>query len=106
MKQPFLLSSVFFRCRPGLFLSAMLQPFPHASALSTARYALDKALLVISASGMHYRWLSPTILFSLLVEFTDIVMMRKCMLGIRQRAERASRKASVPVEAVTEHQVR
>ena len=25
----------------------------------------------------------------LLVEFTDIIMMRKCMLGIKQRAERA-----------------
>jgi hypothetical protein len=33
------------------------------------------------------------ILFDLLVEFTDIIMMRKCMLGIKRRAERASRQA-------------
>jgi hypothetical protein len=45
---------------------------------------------LITRVRMHYHWLSPAILFSLLVEFTDIVMMRKCMLGIKQRAERAS----------------
>ncbi len=39
---------------------------------------------------MHYHWKSPALLFDLLVEFTDIIMMRKCMLGIKQRAERAS----------------
>jgi hypothetical protein len=32
------------------------------------------------------------ILFDLLVEFTDIVMTHKCMLGIQRRTERASRK--------------
>jgi hypothetical protein len=36
---------------------------------------------------MHYRWLSPSILFGLLVEFFDLVMMRRAMLGIKQRAE-------------------
>ncbi|MEV5965961.1 hypothetical protein AB0L70_29610 [Kribbella sp. NPDC051952] len=36
----------------------------------------------------HYRWTHPTILFSLLlVEPFDFPMMRKCMLGIKQRAE-------------------
>ena len=45
-------------------------------------------------------WLSPTILFSLLVEFTDIVMMRKCLLGIMRRAEAsAPAVAKAPVVA-------
>jgi hypothetical protein len=36
----------------------------------------------------HYRWTHPTILFSLLlVEPFDFPMMRKCLLGIKQRAE-------------------
>jgi hypothetical protein len=52
---------------------------------------------LITRVRMHYRWLSPTILFSLLVEFTDIVMMRKCMRGIKQRAERASRQTPEPI---------
>ncbi len=30
---------------------------------------------------------SPLLLFDLLVEFADIVMMRKCLLGIKERAE-------------------
>jgi hypothetical protein len=36
---------------------------------------------------MRYRWTKPSILFSLLVEFADVVMMRKCLLTIKQRAE-------------------
>ena len=47
----------------------------------------DSQTRLITRVREHYRWLSPTILFSLLVEFTDIVMMRKCMLSIKQRAE-------------------
>jgi hypothetical protein len=36
----------------------------------------------------HYRWTHPAILFSLLlVEPFDFPMMRKCLLGIKQRAE-------------------
>jgi hypothetical protein len=36
----------------------------------------------------HYRWTHPTILFGLLlVEPFDFPMMRKCVLGIKQRAE-------------------
>jgi hypothetical protein len=37
---------------------------------------------------MRYRWTWQALVFSLLVEFTDIVMMRKCLLGITWRAER------------------
>jgi hypothetical protein len=38
---------------------------------------------------MRYNWTSPALLFGLLVEFMDIIMMRKCLLGIKRRAERA-----------------
>jgi hypothetical protein len=53
----------------------------------------DSHTRLITHVRIFYRWLSPTILFSLLVEFTDIVMMRKCMLGIKRRAEQASVQA-------------
>ena len=33
----------------------------------------------------HYQWLSPSIAFSLLVEFGDIWMMRKMLLNLRER---------------------
>ncbi|CAN5230514.1 hypothetical protein BH10PSE19_BH10PSE19_19030 [soil metagenome] len=35
-----------------------------------------------------YRFFSAAILFNLLIEFFDIWMMRKCMLGIKKRAEK------------------
>jgi hypothetical protein len=54
----------------------------------------DSQTRLITRVRMHYLWTSPMILFNPLVEFTDIVMMRKCMLGIKQRAERASRQTS------------
>lgn len=37
-----------------------------------------------------YRLFSPAIAFNLLIEFFDIIMMRKCMLGIKRRAEAMS----------------
>jgi hypothetical protein len=57
----------------------------------------DNQTRLITRVCSFYRWTKPSILFSLLVEFTDIVMMRKCMLGIKQRAERARRQASEAV---------
>lgn len=42
---------------------------------------------LVTRVRIKYRWLSPSILFSLLIEFFDILMMRKCMLGIKRRAE-------------------
>ena len=57
----------------------------------------DSQTRLITRVRSFYRWTKPSILFSLLVEFTDIVMMRKCMLGIKQRAERARRQASEAV---------
>lgn len=47
----------------------------------------DGASRLVSRVRMRYRWLSPSILFGLLVEFFDLVMMRRAMLGIKQRAE-------------------
>ena len=66
----------------------------------------DSQTRLITRVRMHYRWLSPAILFSLLVEFTDIAMMRKCMLGIKQRAERASSQTPEPIEATGRSQPR
>ena len=43
---------------------------------------------------MRYRWTRFALLFSLLVEFTDIVMMRKCLLGIKRRAEQLTTEGS------------
>ena len=37
----------------------------------------------------RYQWLSPTIVFSLLVEFGDIWMMRKMLLNLRERTTTA-----------------
>ena len=53
----------------------------------------DSHTRLITRVRLHYRWTSPAILFNLLLDIGDIVMMRKCMLGIKQRAERASRQS-------------
>lgn len=45
---------------------------------------------LVTRVRVKYRWLSPAILFNLIIEFFDIVMMRKCMLGIKRRAEALS----------------
>ena len=45
---------------------------------------------LITRVRMRYRWTSLLALFNPLVEFTDIAMMRKCMLGIKRRAEAAA----------------
>jgi hypothetical protein len=42
---------------------------------------------LVTRVRVKYRWFSPSILFSLIIEFFDILMMRKCMLGIKRRAE-------------------
>jgi hypothetical protein len=38
-----------------------------------------------------YRWLSPTIAFSLLIEFADIWMIRKMLLNLKDRSEALER---------------
>ena len=59
----------------------------------------DSHTRLITRVRIHYHWTSPTILFSLPMDVGDIVMMRKCMLGIKQRAERASRQPFEPAGA-------
>ena len=47
---------------------------------------------LITRVHLKYHWLSPSIVFELLVELTDLIMMRKCMLGIQRRAERLAKE--------------
>ncbi len=47
---------------------------------------------LITRVHLKYRWFSPTIIFSLLLDVGDIIMMRKCMLGIKQRSELLSKE--------------
>lgn len=47
----------------------------------------DGAPRLITRVRTKYRWLGFTAIFNLLIEFGDIFMMRKCMLGIKERAE-------------------
>lgn len=42
---------------------------------------------LVTRVRVKYRWFSPAILFNLIIEFFDILMMHKCMLGIKRRAE-------------------
>jgi hypothetical protein len=53
---------------------------------------------LITRLRIRYRWLSPTILFNLVLDVGDIVMMRKCMLGIKRRAETLARSSESEVE--------
>ncbi len=47
---------------------------------------------LVTRVRVKYRLLSLAIAFNLLVEFFDIIMMRKCMLGIKRRAEKSLSK--------------
>ncbi len=42
---------------------------------------------LVTRVHVKYRCFSPAIVFNFLIEFFDIWMMRKCMLGIKRRAE-------------------
>ncbi len=42
---------------------------------------------LVTRVRVKYNFLSLDIFFNLLIEFFDIIMMRKCMLGIKERAE-------------------
>jgi len=58
----------------------------------------ERQTRLITRVRMCYRWTSPLALFNPLVEFADIAMMRKCLLGIKRRAEvSASGVATAPV---------
>jgi len=47
----------------------------------------DGSTRLITRVRSRYRWLSPSIAFSLVLEFGDIWMMRKMLLNLRDRAE-------------------
>jgi hypothetical protein len=50
----------------------------------------DSRSRLVTRVRAKYTWLFPALLFNLIVEFCDIWMMRKCMLGIKERAESIS----------------
>jgi hypothetical protein len=51
----------------------------------------DGGTRVITRVRAVYRWMSPTILFSMLIEFADIWMIRKMLLNVKERAESLAR---------------
>jgi hypothetical protein len=55
---------------------------------------------LITRLRVCYSWTLPWIFYYLLQDIGDIVMMRKCMLGIKQRAEESSEQPSEQVEPV------
>jgi len=56
---------------------------------------------LISRIRSRYRWFSPAIAFSALVEFGDIWMMRRMLLNIRERAETVPQQGGGPGGPVT-----
>lgn len=52
----------------------------------------DGRTRLISRVRLAYHWTSPAIVFDLLLDVGDIVMMRKMMLGIKRRAEKLARQ--------------
>lgn len=51
---------------------------------------VDGSTRLVTRIRARYRWWSPSIAFSLLVEFADVWMMRKMLLNLRARAEGCS----------------
>lgn len=45
---------------------------------------------LVTRVRLEYKWVSYEIFFNILIEFFDILMMRKCMRGIKRRAESLS----------------
>lgn len=56
--------------------------------------AADGSTRLITRVRLTYRWLSPSILFSPILDAGEIIMMRKCMLGIKERAEALHKAAA------------
>jgi hypothetical protein len=54
----------------------------------------DGSTRLITRVRSRYRWFSPSIAFSALLEFGDVWMMRKMLLNLRIRAEATSPKAT------------
>ncbi len=54
----------------------------------------DGQTRLITRVRIRYRWTHPSIVLSLVVDVGDIVMMRRCLLGIKERAERLAHGTS------------
>jgi hypothetical protein len=67
--------------------SMMWGTLPDTTWLWLCEPQADGTTRLITRIRSRYRWLSPTIAFSLLVEFADIWMIRKMLLNIRERAD-------------------
>jgi hypothetical protein len=74
--------------------SMMWGTLPDTTWLWACEPRADGTTRLITRIRSRYRWLSPTIVFSLLVEFADIWMIRKMLLNVRKRAERLARAES------------
>ena len=64
----------------------------------------DGATRLLTRVRARYRWLSPSIAFSMLLEFADIWMLRKMLFNLRDRAE--SHPMTDPTTRVGEQNVR
>lgn len=71
---------------------------PDTSWLWFTEPGADGTTRLITRIRMQYRWRSPTIIFSLLVELFDIWMIRRMLLNVRERAEGL---AGTPADRVT-----
>ena len=71
--------------------SMMWGTLPDTTWLWVCEPQADGTTRLITRIRSRYRWLSPTIAFSLLIEFADIWMIRKMLLNLRERAEGLAR---------------
>jgi hypothetical protein len=55
----------------------------------------DGSTRVITRVRSRYRWLSPSIAFSMLLEFADIWMLRRMLLNLRERVEVSAESTAV-----------
>ena len=71
--------------------SMMWGTLPDTTWLWLCEPRADGTTRLITRIRSHWRWLSPSIAFSLLVEFADIWMLRKMLFNLRDRAEALAR---------------
>ena len=67
--------------------SMMWGTLPDTTWLWVCEPRPDGTTRLITRIRKRYRWLSPSIAFSLLIEFADIWMIRRMLLNLRDRAE-------------------
>ncbi len=49
---------------------------------------------LVSRLRVAYKWARPSIVPMLLIDAVELVMMRKCLLGIKRRAEKLAREST------------